>query len=68
MQRPQNILDIINENINITNQNVLTLIEHFTTLRNQLEATQQEVIALTLMLKAPEEPNVVSGEKGAVTE
>lgn len=67
-QRPMSIFDVINENVNITNQNVLTVINHVMALEQQLAATQQEVIALTLMLKAPEQPNVASGEEGAKTE
>lgn len=67
-QRPQNIFDVINENVNITNQNVITLINQVAELQKRFEATQQEVIALSLMFKAPEQPNVATGEEGAKTE
>ena len=50
------IFDAINENINITNENVLDLIKKVTSL-------EQEVIALKLMLSVPEKPNV-HGEEG----
>ena len=56
-QRPMNIFEVINENVNVTNQNVLTLIEKVTNI-------QQEIIALSLMFKAPEQPNA-PGEEGA---
>ena len=61
--QPRNIFEAINENVLITNQNVLTVI-------NQVTSLQQEVIALRLMfdVPAPEKPKVASGEEGATTE
>ena len=44
-------------NINTMNENILTLME-------QVAKTQQEVIALSLMFKAPEQPNA-RGEEDA---
>jgi HD superfamily phosphohydrolase YqeK len=52
----KSIFDAIQENINITNENVLEAIKKITTL-------EQEVIALRLMLVAPEQPNA-HGEEG----
>ena len=51
------IFEVINENINVVNENVLAAINKITTL-------EQEVIALRMMLKAPEKPNA-HGEDGA---
>lgn len=60
----KNIFEVIlasinntNENINTMNENVLEAIKKVTTL-------EQEVIALSLMFKAPEQPNA-HGEDGA---
>ena len=53
----KSIFDAIQENINITNENVLEAIKKITTL-------EQEVIALRLMFSAPEQPNA-RGEEGA---
>jgi HD superfamily phosphohydrolase YqeK len=52
----KSIFDAIQENINITNENVLETIKKITTL-------EQEVISLRLMLVAPEQPNA-HGEEG----
>jgi HD superfamily phosphohydrolase YqeK len=52
----KSIFDAIQENINITNENVLESIKKITTL-------EQEVIALRLMFSAPEQPNA-HGEEG----
>lgn len=46
-----------NENINTMNENIIDLMKKVTTL-------EQEVIALSLMFKAPEQPNA-HGEEGA---
>lgn len=69
-QRPMNILDVINQNIYNTNENIHTLMQQIADISQQVANTQQEVIALSMMFKAPapEQPNVVSGEEGAVTE
>ena len=56
-QQPRNIFESINMNINTMNENILTLME-------QVAKTQQEVIALSLMFKAPEQPNA-RGEEDA---
>jgi hypothetical protein len=56
----RNIFEVINENINTMNENVLDLIKRVATV-------EQEVIALSLMFKAPEQPNA-SGEEGAKEE
>lgn len=58
---PKNILEVINENINTTNENVLELIKKVATM-------EQEVIALRLMFKVPEQPNVIPGSEGIATE
>ena len=50
------IFDAIQENINIVNENVLDMIKKVTSM-------EQEVIALSLMFKAPEKPNA-HGEDG----
>ena len=52
----KSIFDSIQENINITNENVLEAIKKITNI-------EQEVIALSLMFKAPEQPNA-HGEDG----
>lgn len=67
-QRPTNIFEVINENLLITNQNVLTVLDQLAEMRKKLDATEQEVLALSLMFKAPEQPNVASGKDGAETE
>lgn len=67
-QRPMSIFEVINENVNVTNQNVLTLIKKVDDLAQKFEASQQEIVALSLMFKAPEQPNVAPGEEGAKTE
>ena len=54
---PRNIFEAINQNVNVVNKNVLTALEEITSIK-------QEVIALSLMFKAPEKPNA-SGEEGA---
>lgn len=56
LKRPQNIFDVINENINIVNENVLDMIK-------KVESMEKEVNALSLMFKAPEQPNA-HGEEG----
>ena len=53
----KSIFDVINENVNTVNENVLDAIKKVTSL-------EQEVIALRMMLKAPEQPNA-RGEEGA---
>lgn len=67
-QRPTNIFEVINENVLITNQNVLAVLTKLDEMQQKFDATQQEVVALSLMFKAPEQPNVASGEEGAKTE
>lgn len=54
----RNIFEVINENINTVNENVIDLMKKVT-------AMEQEVIALSLMFKAPEQPNA-RGEEGVV--
>ena len=61
LPQPRNIFEVINLNINTLNENIHTLMQ-------QVANTQQEVIALSLMFKAPEQPNVASGNEGAETE
>lgn len=56
-QRPKSIFDVTNENVIIVNKNVLMALEKITKL-------EQEVIALRLMIQAPEQPNA-RGEEGA---
>ena len=58
VKRPQNIFDVINENINTMNENVLDMMKKVTNM-------EQEIIALSLMFRAPEQPNA-HGEEGAV--
>lgn len=53
----RNIFDLINENINTVNENVIDLMKKVTNM-------EQEVVALSLMFKAPEQPNA-HGEDGA---
>lgn len=50
------IFDAINENINTVNENVIDMMK-------RVAAMEQEVIALSLMFKAPEKPNA-RGEDG----
>jgi hypothetical protein len=52
----RNIFEVINENINTMNENVLDLIKKVATV-------EQEVIALSVMFNAPEQPNA-RGEDG----
>ena len=56
-QRPMNIFDVINENVNVTNQNVITLIE-------RVDNLQKELVSIMQMFKAPEQPNA-PGDEGA---
>lgn len=56
----KNIFEAINENINTVNENVLDLMKKVTSM-------EQEVIALALMFKVPEQPTT-SGEEGTITE
>lgn len=56
----KNIFDVINENINTMNENVLDMIK-------KVSDMEQEVIALSLMFKAPEQPTI-PGEESAITE
>lgn len=56
----KNIFEVINENIDIVNKNVLDMMK-------KVEAMGQEMIALSLMFKAPEQPTI-PGEDGASTE
>jgi hypothetical protein len=56
----KNIFQVINENINTVNENVLDMMKKVTSM-------EQEIIALSLMFKAPEKPTI-PGEDGAVTE
>ena len=51
------IFDAIQENLNIVNENVLDMMK-------KVANMEQEVIALSLMFKAPEQPNA-HGEDGA---
>jgi hypothetical protein len=57
LPKPRNIFEAINQNIYILGENLKTLSE-------QVAHTEQEVIALSLMFKAPEQPNA-HGEEGA---
>jgi hypothetical protein len=50
------IFDAIQQNINIVNENVLDMMK-------KVANMEQEVIALSLMFKAPEQPNA-RGEEG----
>ena len=50
------IFDAIQENLNIVNENVLDMMK-------KVANMEQEVIALSLMFKAPEQPNA-RGEEG----
>ena len=50
------IFDAIQENLNIVNENILDMMKKVTSM-------EQEVIALSLMFKAPEQPNA-RGEEG----
>lgn len=68
LPQPRNIFEVINQNIYNTNENIHTLMQQIADLSQQLANTQQEVIALSLMFKAPEQPNVASGKEGAETE
>ena len=52
----KSIFDAIQENINIVNENVLDMMK-------KVANMEQEVIALSLMFKAPEQPNA-RGEEG----
>lgn len=56
-QRPMNIFEVINENVNVTNQNVITLIE-------RVDNLQKELVSIMQMFKAPEQPNA-PGDEGA---
>lgn len=56
----KNIFEVINENINTMNENVIDLMK-------KVSAMEQEIIAMSLMFKAPEQPTI-SGEDGASTE
>lgn len=67
-QRPANIFEVINQNIYNTNENIHTLMQQIADIGQQVVQTQQEVIALSLMFKAPEQPNDASGKEGAETE
>ena len=51
------IFDAIQENLNIVNENVLDMMK-------KVANMEQEVIALSVMFKAPEQPNA-RGEEGA---
>ena len=53
----KNVFEVINENINTVNENVIDLMK-------KVSAMEQEIIALSLMFKAPEQPNA-RGEEGA---
>ena len=55
--KPRNIFEAIN-------QNIATLSEDLHDLMTQVSGMQQEIIALSLMFKAPEQPNA-RGEEGA---
>ena len=50
------IFDAIQENLNIVNENILDMMKKVTSM-------EQEVLALSLMFKAPEQPNA-RGEEG----
>ena len=67
-QRPMSIFEVINQNIYTMNENLHTAMQQIADLSQQVANTQQEVIALSLMFKAPEQPNVASGNEGAATE
>ena len=51
------IFDAIQENLNIVNENVLDMMK-------KVANMEQEVLALSLMFKAPEQPNA-HGDDGA---
>lgn len=57
LKQPRNIFEAINQNVLITNENLLMALERITKI-------EQEVIALSLMFKAPEQPNA-HGDDGA---
>lgn len=61
LPKPRNIFEAINQNIYILGENLKSLSE-------QVAHTEQEVIALSLMFKAPEQPNAVPGKEGAEEE
>lgn len=65
-QRPMNIFEVINQNIYNTNENIHTLMQQIADISQQVSNTQQEVIALSMMFKAPEpeQPNAASGKEG----
>ena len=50
------IFDAIQENLNIVNENILDMMK-------KVSNMEQEVVALSLMFKAPEQPNA-RGEEG----
>ena len=56
----KNIFEVINENIDIVNKNVLDMMK-------KIDAMEQEIIALSIMFKAPDQPTI-PGEDGASTE
>ena len=60
LPQPRNIFEAIN-------QNIFTLGENLKVVAEQVARTEQEVIALSLMFKAPEQPNASGGES-VVTE
>ena len=53
----KNIFEVINENINTVNENVLDMMKKITDM-------EQELVALSVMFKAPEKPNA-RGDEGA---
>ena len=55
--RQQNIFDVINVNIYAVSEDLHTLMSQVTNM-------QQEIVALSLMFKAPEQPNA-HGDEGA---
>lgn len=56
MERPKNVFDIINENI-------VTVSEDLHAMMRRFDAMEQEVIALSMMFRTPEQPNA-RGEEG----
>ena len=60
LPQPRNIFEAINQNVFILSENLKVIAE-------QVAHTEQEVIALSLMFKAPETPTA-SGMEGVVTE
>ena len=59
-----NIFEVILASIKNTNENINTMNENVIDMMKKVTTLEQEVIALSLMFKAPEQPNA-HGEDGA---